>query len=165
MQPSEAPRPKPLIDGALPPNLKPSLARARQDTDTLRASLHALTAVFVFETRSLHVTSAGLTFLRARFTSDDLLRARVVDQRLRFLDREDLDDVRVRQRGGGLRLALEAGHHAFLRLPGFVRRAQRGTADDQRSADREQTEMDALHRADPPLVLLVYRALIRAQAP
>ena len=37
MQPSAAPRPKPRIDGALPRDLTPSLARARQDTDTLRA--------------------------------------------------------------------------------------------------------------------------------
>ena len=37
IQPSAAPRPKPRIDGALPPDLTPSLARARQDTDTLRA--------------------------------------------------------------------------------------------------------------------------------
>jgi hypothetical protein len=37
MQPPAAPRPEPRIDGALPRNLTPSLARARQDTDTLRA--------------------------------------------------------------------------------------------------------------------------------
>jgi peptidoglycan/LPS O-acetylase OafA/YrhL len=37
VQPSAAPRPKPRIDGALPRDLTPSLARARQDTDTLRA--------------------------------------------------------------------------------------------------------------------------------
>ena len=37
MQPSAPPRPKPRIDGALPRDLTPSLSRARQDTDTLRA--------------------------------------------------------------------------------------------------------------------------------
>jgi peptidoglycan/LPS O-acetylase OafA/YrhL len=37
MQPPAAPRPEPRIDGALPPDLTPSLSRARQDTDTLRA--------------------------------------------------------------------------------------------------------------------------------
>ena len=37
MQPSAAPRPKPRIAGALPRDLTPSLARAREDTDPLRA--------------------------------------------------------------------------------------------------------------------------------
>ncbi len=36
-QPSAEPRPKPRIDGALPRDLAPSLARARTDTDPLRA--------------------------------------------------------------------------------------------------------------------------------
>jgi hypothetical protein len=35
--PSIAPRPEPRIDGALPRDLTPSLAKARNDTDTLRA--------------------------------------------------------------------------------------------------------------------------------
>jgi peptidoglycan/LPS O-acetylase OafA/YrhL len=35
-QPSAGPRPKPRIDGALPRDLTPSLARVRQDTDALR---------------------------------------------------------------------------------------------------------------------------------